>query len=447
VDTLRSDHLDLYGYKRRTAPTLTRIAREGVWFRDAITQSNWTLPATASLLTSLVPSTHGVTDFYHRIPNAIQTLAEVYQRAGYATILFSSILYTGRHANAHQGFDVVHEATSLPRTVGSKTARYFVDRLLPWLDTHRQVPFFVLLHVYDPHSPYRPEPPYDQLWVDKKTTELFSSYSERFRDRIDDPLLKKFAIPDRAVLAESGIDPSAYVAHASGWYDGSIKAMDDQIARILIKLEELGIDKETLWVVSSDHGEEFLEHGRMYHGQSLYSEMIQVPLILRWPRGIAASSVINETAQIIDIMPTLLELSELDAPEGLQGRSLVGLIRGNQETEPRPVFSERIPTDTEFSPPPRDVYQVAMLWNEWKLIRKQNRTDRRLRYELFSRVRDPFDRHDLSRQHPEVIESFETRIRAWKNQTPVSSQSGEPINRFELSPQIIDRMKALGYAK
>jgi arylsulfatase A-like enzyme len=447
VDTLRADHLDLYGYSRETAPALTRFAREGVWFSDVVSQSNWTLPATASLLTATVPSTHGVADFFDRIPSAIETLAEYYQRANYATISFSSILYTGMHANAHRGFDVVHEATSLPNAVGSKTARVYVDRLLPWLDMHRKVPFFVFLHVYDPHSPYKPEAPYNELWVDKRISALFPSYLESFRDRIDDPFLKRFGVPNRSILIESGIDPTKYVAQVTGWYDGSIKAMDAQIARIQTKLDELGIDKSTLLVISSDHGEEFLEHDRMYHGQSLYSELVQVPLIMRWPDGIPAGKVVKETAQIIDIMPTLLEFSELEGPKDRQGRSLVASIREIQEFVPRPVFSERVATKTVYSPPPRGEYQVAMFSQEWKLIQIQKGNDKRSRYELFNRRQDPFDRHNLAKQHPEIVQRLEKEILAWKNESLILSKKQETGQTFDLSQKMIDRMKALGYSE
>lgn len=163
ADTLRRDHLGAYGYGRPTSPRIDRLAREGALFRDCVGQATWTKVATPTLMTSLYPSSHGVRDFSDRLPASAVTMAEVYRDAGYATLSLSSILFTGKFTNLHRGFEEVHEDTSLPDRESSKTARIYVDRLLPWLEAHRDAPFFVFLHVSDPHDPYRPPPPYDTL--------------------------------------------------------------------------------------------------------------------------------------------------------------------------------------------------------------------------------------------------------------------------------------------
>jgi hypothetical protein len=146
-DTLRKDHLELYGYERATGPTLKRMAEEGAFFDNAITQTSWTKAATPSVHTSLYPSTHGVHQIPDRLPSSATTLAEVYRDAGYATVSFASVAFTGAFTNLHQGFEVLHEAESTagragPR--GSKTAREYTDRLVEWLETHRDVPSFRL---------------------------------------------------------------------------------------------------------------------------------------------------------------------------------------------------------------------------------------------------------------------------------------------------------------
>ncbi len=168
VDTLRRDHLDAYGYPRPTGPTVRRLASEGTLFRDAVVQATWTKVSTPSVLTSLYPATHGVRDFSDRLPSSAVTLAEVYREAGYATLSMSSGLFTGRFTNLHQGFEEVQENGSIKGELrNSKTTRVFVDRLLPWLEAHKDVPFFVFLHLQDPHDPYRPNPPYDTMWADR----------------------------------------------------------------------------------------------------------------------------------------------------------------------------------------------------------------------------------------------------------------------------------------
>src|SRR5260370_758948 len=208
----------------------------------------------------------------------------------------------------------------------SKTARVYVDRLLPWLEAHREVPFFVFLHVQDPHDPYRPYPPYDTLWVDPAGEAEHERQAEDGRKVIADPLMKGFLMPTRDDLLKAGLDPKAYIDYERGWYDGSIRGMDIEIARLLEGLRNLKLDRRTLVVYTADHGEEFLEHGKMFHGQTTYGELANVPLIFWRPGTIPAGTVIEQTVQAIDLMPTLLEMSRLPVPAAAQGHSLLPLL-------------------------------------------------------------------------------------------------------------------------
>jgi arylsulfatase A-like enzyme len=166
ADTLRRDHLDAWGYERSTAPTVAALAAEGTRFADNISQGSWTKVAVPSLLTSLYASTHGVFDIPHKVPAKVTTLTEVFRENGYATFHTSSVMFSGKNSNLHQGVEVLHERDSIDDLgeYRSKTSRVYVDRLLPWLDDHAEQPFFVFLHVFDPHSPFRPMHPYDVRW-------------------------------------------------------------------------------------------------------------------------------------------------------------------------------------------------------------------------------------------------------------------------------------------
>ncbi|MCP4655606.1 MAG: sulfatase, partial [bacterium] len=282
ADTLRSDHLDAYGYPRPTAPVLSRLAAEGVLFRDCIAQASWTKVSMASILSSLYPTTHGVALPEDRLPSSARTLAEVYRDAGYATLSLSSIFFNGRSTNLHQGFEEFHEADSLADHQPSKTSREYMDRLLPWLETHREVPFFVLLHVFDPHDPFRPYRPYDTRWTEVSDLEAHRQERRRTVQLMEDRL-HNLARPLREELLAADVDPEAFVRTELALYDGSIRAMDAEIGRLVERLKELGLDESTLVAFTSDHGEEFLEHGRHFHGQSVYGELLRVPLVLWWP--------------------------------------------------------------------------------------------------------------------------------------------------------------------
>ncbi len=242
-DTLRIDHLDAYGYSRPTAPTLRRLAERGVLFQNALSQTGWTKASVSSVMTSLYPTTHGVHQIPDRLPASAETLAESFRAAGYATVAFSSVAFSGRLTNLHQGFEELHEAESLPDRSGlyvSKTARPYVDRLSDWLEQHRDVPFFVYLHLFDPHSPYEPRPPYNTIWADAAQREAHLEQEERLKQVIGDPFLAERGMATREEMRKAGIDPAAHLEHHKAWYDGSIRGMDDELARLLERLRAWG---------------------------------------------------------------------------------------------------------------------------------------------------------------------------------------------------------------
>lgn len=296
--------------------------------------------------------------FADRLPAAAITLAETYRDAGYATLALSSVLFTGQFTNLHQGYEELHESGST-ETPSPKTARVYVDRIDEWLQVHRDVPFFIYLHVFDPHDPhdpYEPYRPYDSLWADPAHKEEHEEQLDSVREVIDDGLRRTFGMPTRAELEQVEVDPDEFIGYDQGWYDGSIRAMDVEMGRLVERLHGLGLDERTLLVFTSDHGEEFFDHGQMFHGQTVYGELARVPLVMRWPGVIPMDRVVDETVQLIDIMPTLLELTGLPPVDGVQGQSLVPLLAGGGSEEgqwvPRQAFIEKAITNDAFSPPP-----------------------------------------------------------------------------------------------
>ena len=452
ADTLRRDHLGAYGYQRATSPNIDRLAAEGTLFRDCIGQASWTKVATPSLMTSLYPASHGVFDFADRLPASAQTLAESYRAAGYATLAFSSILFTGKFTNLHQGFEEVHESGSLPNPDSSKTSREYVDRVLPWLGAHRDVPFFVFLHVADPHDPYRPEAPYDTVWADAARAPQHAQEGVRVKRFIADPLLRNLGamMPTREELLRAGIEPNAYVGYDRDLYDGSIRGLDAEIGRLVERLRTLGLDRKVLLVFTGDHGEEFLDHGRMFHGQSVYGELDNVPLIL-WGAGVRPR-VVEETVETIDIMPTLLAASRLAAPAGLQGRSLGALLAApgaaNASTGrwlPRPAISEKNATTMlAGAPPPRDTESFAIVADGWKLIHNTKRANGAPEFELYDHHADPRDAHPLTAQHPEIVARLAAELRAWRKMANAARLKPD-ASAGAVSSEDLERLRALGY--
>ncbi|HET6303985.1 MAG TPA: sulfatase-like hydrolase/transferase [Myxococcota bacterium] len=454
ADTLRRDHLDAYGYARETAPVLRGMAAEGALFEDCIAQGTWTKVSSPSILLSLYPSSHGIVNFGDRLPASATTLAEIFRDAGFATLSLSSVFFTGKLTNLQQGFEELHESTSLPDLATSKTARVYVDRLLPWLEAHREAPFFVFLHLFDPHDPYRPVRPYDSLFGDAAGKEVHERQASEVRKFIANPLLRAFGMPTRAELVEAGFDPDVYVGHDRDWYDGSIRAMDVEIGRLLERLRWLGLAERTLVVFTSDHGEEFLEHGRTFHGQSVYGELTRVPLVVWGPGRVPAGRAIGETVQSIDILPTLLELAGLAPPAGIQGQSLVPLLRPD-ERDPgatpilaaRPAISEKRDEADPNSPTQFGRTSTAIVLDGWKLVHNTERSDGAPEYELFDARGDPLDRTDLAAQHPERVAKLAAALAEWRTRVAEVRLEIDAAGAEDLGPEELERLRSLGYVQ
>lgn len=453
ADTLRRDHLEPWGYARPTTPFLTQLASEGTRFADNISQGTWTKVSVPSILSSLYPTSNRISKVADRLPSSVTILPEVFNDAGYATMSTSSVQFTGRLTNLHQGVEVLHERASVPDLEHSsaKTARTFVDRLMPWLEDHRDAPFFVFLHVFDPHSPFEPYRPYDTAWAPPDAKDTHQERIDTIRDALDEDDRGRENLPLDIDIEAAGVDREAFIAHEEDWYDGSIRAMDSEVARLFERLGELGLDDDTLLVFMSDHGEEFLEHGRHFHGNTAYGEMVNVPLFFWWPGVVPAGAVVDEVVQSIDVMPTVLDLAGLSAPDAVQGQSLVPLMAAPDTPDrlgwvSRPAFSER--RDGGFGgedPPLPDIESLAVVLDGWKLVKNLNVPEGRSELELYSHVDDPLNLEDVAADHPDVVERLANEIDRW--QARAVAQQVEEASTDDIPPEELARLRALGYIR
>jgi arylsulfatase A-like enzyme len=452
ADTLRRDHLDAYGYSRQTAPAVARLAREGALFRNYTVQATWTKVSTPTLMTALYPMSHGVADFADHLPASAHTLAESYRAAGYATVSLASVIFTGQFTNLHQGFEELHEDGSFSEPGSSKTAREYIDRLAEWLGRHGDTAFFAFLHVFDPHDPFEPRRPYDAVWADPSLKEAHEQQLEAVRKVIKEPLLKMFGMPSRDELVKAGLDADAFVRHDRDWYDGSIRGMDVELARLMQTLGRLGLANDTLVVFLSDHGEEFLEHGRMFHGQSVYGELTQTPLIMHWPAGLSGGRVVDDVVQTIDVMPTLLDLSGIEPPPAIQGQSLVPLLHVTGDArearwQRRPAITQKAITaaDGGAAPPPNDTESFAITDGQWKLVHHTVRPRGGPEFELYDFAKDPLNLTDVAAAHPEVIARLSKALDGWKHMAQAAKLKPDAEAARDLSPEQLQRLKSLGY--
>lgn len=302
IDTLRSDHLRSYGYSRETAPTISRLAAQGVQW-DGVSPTSWTKPAVASILTGLHPLRHQAFGATEPLPQEVITLAERLSGQGYRSLGISANGWLSRNAGFAQGFTNFYSMSDDLGRGQFSTGEQVNTELLSRL-ANLQPPFFIYVHYLDPHAPYEPA-------RDHEGRSLRGRLAERKRVGIED--LRMGEVLDReATLLEDALD----------LYDGEIRQADEALGQLMKELDRRGLAEGTLTIVTSDHGEEFQEHGRMGHGQSLHEEVVRVPLIFHAP-GVLPAGVRRGTASLMDIVPSALELLALDPPARLDGISLV----------------------------------------------------------------------------------------------------------------------------
>ncbi len=463
ADTLRSDHLDVYRYGRQTTPFLSQIAADGVRFSDTISQGTWTKVSVPTLLSSIYPPAHGIVGTADRLPSGVTTLAEAYRTAGYATFHASSVPFTGKMTNLHQGVEVLHERASIDDDdLGhsrAKTARTYVDRFLTWLDDRNDVPFYALIHVFDPHDPYEPYPPYDLMWASAAGKEEHEASLKQVKDFFGDTLRKgdgnRFPadrFPNVAELEQADVEPERYNDHLLDWYDGSIRGMDAELGRLLEGLRERGVADNTLLAFTSDHGEEFFEHGWGWHGNSVYGEMTSVPMVLWWPGVVPSGRVVSEVVESISLMPTLLELSGVRVPDEAQGQSLVPLlVEGGDPTsrgwEARPAFSERRRIPSRDDRKPFDVDQRSVVFDGWKLVHNVDPPEHIVEYELYRHPDDLLDLVDVAADHPDVVERLKTQLAERLRYMEARKLPTDEDATEALSPEELRRLRSLGYLR
>ena len=462
-DTLRSDHLDAWGHGRKTAPTLTALAAEGVRFADAISPATWTKVAVPSLLSSVYPASHGIVGMADRLSSSATTMAEAFRGAGYATFATSSVSFTGKLSNVHQGVEVLHERASIDNgSLGhssAKTARTYVDRFLTWLDDHHDVPFFAFIHVFDPHDPFEPYPPYDLMWASPTGKEEHEARLEQVGESLGDDRRvgdgNRFGperFPNREELEAAGVDPDVYAAHQLDWYDGSIRGMDAEIAPLMEGLEQRGVAGDTLLAFVSDHGEEFLDHGWGWHGNTVYGEAINVPLMLRWPGVLPAGVVVDATVESLSLMTTLRELSGIPVPETAQGQSLLPMVVSPNDPTAlgwveRPAFSERKRIASRRERADYDVDQYSVVLDGWKLVRNVDPPEGMPEFELYDHADDPLDHNDVTADHPDVVERLTAELVGRLRYVEARKLPTDENVSEGLSPAELRRLRSLGYIR
>jgi arylsulfatase A-like enzyme len=322
VDTFRSDHMSCSGYGRGTTPVMDSLAAEGAAWLRIQGQSSWTLPAMTTIMTGLTQRSHmaGWRDgAFYGIDPGLPTLALLLNARGYQTAAFFNVIFMNEDFGFHRGFEHF-DCRGFVGDASTRNAAGTVDDFLAWHDSSRDAsrPLFAALHFFDPHLPYAPPEPWRSLFTDPVYAGPFDA-GWGGRDDVSE--------------VNSGEVPmdSAGLANLVGLYDGELAFTDHEIGVLLDSLEARGVLDGILVVIIGDHGEEFMEHGGIGHGHTMYQELLTVPLIMAGtplPNGVDTSM---DAAQI-DLLPTLLTLAGSAVPAGTEG---INLLSGSAGTDPR----------------------------------------------------------------------------------------------------------------
>lgn len=309
IDSLRADRVGSYGNKHDTSPTMDRIGRQGLRFTNAYSASSWTLPGHMSMLTGRDVLGHGVISESDRLSPAVPTLAGRLKNAGLATAAIVSTPVLSARFGFNHGFDSYDDHT-IPApnafdAVKDEPAPTVEKLATAWLREHAQERFFLFLHFWDVHYDYIPPAPYDTMFdPDYKGTVTGKDFYK-----------------DKAINKHL---PQRDLEHLFALYDGEIRWVDDHIARILGVVEQLGLAGKTAVIITSDHGDEFFEHGYKGHGRTLYNEVTHIPLVMYVP-GLPGGQVVDTPVSHVDLMPTALALLGAEAPAGMSG---VDILQG-----------------------------------------------------------------------------------------------------------------------
>jgi arylsulfatase A-like enzyme len=410
IDTLRPDHLGVYGTGTGTSPAIDRLAAEGVLFANGISTAPYTLPSHASLFTGQYPSIHGATG--RPLPEETLTLAEALRSAGYETAGFHSGVFLNRFYGFSQGFGVYerHGRGFDPQSLDPKqvvSAPGVVARALRWLSNEWSgEPFFLFLHIFDPHADYLPHPPYDRYFQPEDYARLPVG-------------------PKRGPPARRGEQAPVSIEERNRLlirYDAEIRFVDRRLQELANFLEGRGLLDETMLILVADHGEEFLDHGYGQHGRALYDETIRVPLIVRYPGLFEGGRIVADPVSLIDVFPTIAALLGLAVEEHVQGVAFQEVLAGSVV---RPgVAAEH-------------GRQVALRGRDWKMI-YHLKTEVG---ELYSLLDDPGETVNLVREEPALYERCR-RLLLEVTQDRLSPRSAEPASIDEDTQR---ELRSLGY--
>ncbi|MBN1268176.1 MAG: sulfatase [Kiritimatiellae bacterium] len=430
IDTLRADRLGCYGYERETSPNLDAFSERCIVFSRAYSHSPKTTCSHMTMFTALYPTVHDIHMFDlrrgavpYRLDEKIKTLAEHLAARGFYNAAFSG----GGHVSAEYGFDRGFED------------RYNIDdrwkRVAQWIKEHHRRKFFLFLHTYAVHDPYLPPEPY------------YSMFNPGYQGGIKPVGALDWHHQSAVFWKNVDEDSPEDIKQLNALYDGAVRFMDEKMMKPLLDLlHARKLMDRTIIVFTSDHGEEFKEHGGFKH-ELVYEEILHVPLMIYLPPALAAEvnppKKIDTRVGLIDLMPTLLDLLGIPYDEEeIQGMPLFDVATGAPAPE-RPHYAVR--ADAFIGPPAQILYE-ALYAGDDKLIR--NRTGKKSEWELYNLARDPGEQENLAGDGQALFEEMRSAMERFDLQNEeLRTARGYRSVTTSMQDRTLQKLRSLGYVR
>ena len=457
-----ADYMSVYGYNRRTTPTLERLAEEGVVFERAYSNSDWTLPSTASFMTSLQSSVTGglPSDNTNPVPDEAVTMAEHMHRAGYQTGVFTGNPNAGTLSDLQRGVDVFREDwedfSLFGRNNHKESSKYLHEGFWSWREDYPSQPFWAHFQTTDIHGDFPAPPPFGGLFVTADESESWIESRER---------LSEFGNPRRPhsiAWDSTGINRTEFYSVGKGLYDEATAHNDYRLGQLIDRLKAEGKWENTLLIIGGDHSiwAAFVDMGLALSDSlappwnqrtMLRSTRSRVPLMFVWPGHIEGGQRIAHPVSMIDVLPTLLDLLELPPAEIAQGQSLAPLMLGRDGWESRPVILDEFSADLETGELSGWIEAVEGRWgasleiNPWPGQPSEvRRPSPLLLYDLWN---DPMALWSLHEERPDLVEKYTAFLEEQFEAHMALAQYFTPSGGVELTPEQLQTLRTLGYIR
>ncbi|PID55747.1 hypothetical protein CSB45_14525 [candidate division KSB3 bacterium] len=400
VESTQPDYWSAYGYEKNTTPFFDDLASQGVLFTNSIASSSWTIPGLTSLMTGLNPNVHGIDIRAKLMDPRIPTLFEALESHGYA---IGDTSYTLTEPSINSVFKKKDISPDVALAEGRSEESY----LLSWMEKHQDEPFFGWVHFHTTHLPYRAAPPYNQMFLEDVDPDVLQD--EQIKFVTSNIIVRK---------GEIEFDTERHAPAIHALYAQVLRQQDAKIGKVVMKLKELGLLDNTLIVITADHGEEQLEHGFIGHASTswdttVYDDLIQIPLLVFYPRALQRGITVEDQVRQIDFMPTVLDLLEIPLAAQVQGQSYLPLLKGEGDFRPDSAFSETTPCG--YSCPSRLTHKRlrSLRTNDWKLISVYDREKDSAAWELYNLKEDPAESKNVFSDHPDIVKLLQQAMQRW----------------------------------